>query len=132
MKYGKEGTAKADAPGKQSFLAKIRPRWPAVFASICLPALLLFGAVGTALCGPYENSIGLAQANDQGRSSRTNSKNAQSPPRDQSVSTASEPAKGESRPSDRNAPRQLSSPQKEFKPSEQIDVDKAVDFPADI
>ena len=105
---------------------------PAMFASICLLVLLLLGDIVTALSGTDRNSGSLAQVTDQGRGVQTNSEASQPEPRNRPDSGSSEPAKEGSQPSDRNSPRQPSAPQKEFKPSEQIDVDKAVDFPVDI
>jgi hypothetical protein len=120
------------ATANRRFLGKTWHGRPAMFASICLLALLVFGDVGTALCGTDENSGRVAQVTDESRGAQTKSENAQSAPRDQSAPGSSEPAQEGTQPSDRNSLRRPSSPEKEFKPSEQIDVDKAVDFPADI
>jgi hypothetical protein len=125
-------TTNMTAIGNKRSLGKIRLGRFALFASICLLVLLVLGDVETATSGTDENRGRVAQMTDQSRGAQTNSENAQPAPRDQSASGSSEPAQKGSQPSDRNAPRRPSAPQQEFKPSEQIDVDKAVDFPVDI
>jgi len=120
------------ATGNRGFLRKTSRGRLAVLASISLLVLLLLGDVATAISGTDDNSTRLAQVADQSVGTQTNSQNAQSGPQEQPASAYSEPAEKGGRPSDHNSPNRPSAPQKEFKPSEEIDVDKAVDFPVDI